>query len=346
MLLEYFLYKSTQNIGPKTTSIQEVVSSCYMRYKMKILNWKKLSNTNFILCLLATCCLSIYAISRFIHNEDVTLVKFTKFQSSADAIYPSISFCLLPPFLEERFYIYGDENINMTSYQRFLKGEIWNENMLDVDYDNVTVSFSDNLLGAYLVSHNYSTEIYRPDHYVSFRSGRRKCFTINAPILRQEALFYFQFYVKNDLFPNGGRSASNRIFTYFHYPGQRFTAYYTIKYNWNDRKNTSNNYIMHFSVRNIDVVSRRNIRQEPCLEEWKKFDQYVMDQTIKQAKCRPPHWPSTLNTSLCLNTTLMKIFARQPSTAYVEAQTPPCKIIDRLDYRFEEVDANTDTYRQ
>ena len=312
---------------------------------MKVLNWNCLSNINFLLCLLASACLSIYSISRFIDNEDVTLVKLTKFQSTKDAIYPSLSFCILPPFLERKFDMYSNNDINMTSYTSFLKGDIWDERMLDVDYDDVSVNLSDNLLGAYLVSHDRNAQAVNLDHYTSFRSSRRKCFTINAPILRQKPLFFYRLYVKNDIFPSGKRSDDSRIFTYFHYPGQRFTSYYTIKYDFKDRKNPNESYVMIYSISNIDVVTRRNTLQEPCIEKWKNFDKYLMDEMVMKAGCHPPHWSSTQNFSLCKNKVQMKKFSRQPSTATVEMHIPPCKIIDRLDYFYEEIDAKNDDWK-
>ena len=108
---------------------------------------KKCKQEDFF-CLIATIGLSIYSIYRYALNEDNTVVKVTKYLSSKDAIYPSISFCILPPFLRDRFEVYGDSGVNMTSYINFLEGKLWDERMLMVDYDNVTVSLSDNLISA------------------------------------------------------------------------------------------------------------------------------------------------------------------------------------------------------
>ena len=66
-----------------------------------------------MLCLLATICLSIYSFSRYNKNEDTTSIKITSFLSTKDAIYPSMSFCILPPFIEEKFQVYGDIEIKM-----------------------------------------------------------------------------------------------------------------------------------------------------------------------------------------------------------------------------------------
>ena len=121
----------------------------------------------------------------------------TKFHSSKEAIYPSFSICILPPFLENKFKIYDTPDVNMTSYIQFLQGKLWDERMLEVDYDNVTISLSDNLLDSEFMTHDRKMSTWYPFHYVSFRSSRRKCFTINAPFTDQKPIKGLSLFIKN-----------------------------------------------------------------------------------------------------------------------------------------------------
>ena len=109
---------------------------------MEILSWQRINNIFHLLCIAATASLTIYCMCLYYRNEDVSVVQFTKFYSSKEAPYPSFSFCILQPFLEKKFDMYGGE-INMTTYIKFLEGKLWDERMLDVEYDNVTVSLKD-----------------------------------------------------------------------------------------------------------------------------------------------------------------------------------------------------------
>ena len=97
-------------------------------------------------------------------------------------------------------------------------------------------------------------------------------------------------------------------------------------------------YTMEFTVRNIDVITRRNKFKSPCIDDWKHYDKYIMENKMRKVGCRPPHWETTSNLSLCSNEFQMKPFAEQPSTIEVESFPPPCKVIDRLDYVFSEFD--------
>ena len=314
---------------------------------MAIINRKCLGFTFSMICFLATMGLSIYVMYRYSKDEDTTLVRVTKFHSSKDAIYPSFSFCIFPPFLEKKFEVYGDYSINMTSYTEFLDGKTWDERFLKVDYDNVTVSLSDNILEGYYVTHstiNYDEFVQKnmeTHHYVSFRSSQRKCFTIDAPFYENQLLYYVGVNINEGIFPDGkrhGRFDTNWMKTYLHYPGQRFTAYQTVKNDFSPRQNKNRNYFIIFQTQNIEVITRRNRIREPCEEDWKNYDTHIMEGMMKKAGCCPPHWKTILDLPICSKPSQMKTFSRQPDTAKIASFIQPCKVISNLDYNYEEFD--------
>ena len=296
-----------------------------------------------MICILATIGLSIYSMYRYSLNEDTTQVRVTTFLSSKDSIYPSLSFCILPPFLKNNFTIYEDENINLTSYQKFLKGDFWDDKMLKVDYDRVTIALSDNLINGTYKTHSRKVGIvdWNVQYFVSFRSLQRKCFTIRAPTPTNGLLLHSWLKIKNDIFPEGKISDDQKIYTYLHYPGQRFTAYYTIKNDFDSRQNKSDNYRMVFRVQNIDVIVRRNKMHEPCLDGEQHYDDLYIQKWTQTVGCRPYHWnfeDKNDKTPICSNSSQMKKFLMQPDTIDVESFTPPCKTIDQLEYIYHEED--------
>ena len=300
---------------------------------------KQVSWIYFTICLLTTIGLLIYSISRYLANEDTTLVKVTQFLSTKVAIYPSLSFCILPPFLEEKFDVYGNPEINMTSYRNFLDGTFWDNRLLRIDYDNVTVSFSDNLISAGFRTHSGTLSNWNAwdaDNYVSFRSSKRKCFTINAPFPSMGPLMRFRLRIKRKFFPGEKTPTGKKIYSYLHYPGQRFTAYYTIKTDFTSMHSKDYNYKIEFDVRNIDVITRRNKFLEPCVEDWRNYDDRFMQNKVNEVGCRPPHWKTISDLPLCSDAIQMKSFSRQPRTAEIESFGPPCSVIYRLDYTYHE----------
>ena len=174
---------------------------------------------------------------------------------------------------------------------------------------------------------------------VSFRSSVRKCFTFDIPFLEKKQVFMFGIRVKNSFFPQGVRPTTkdeHRFSVYFHYPGQRFTSIYTIKYDWEPKSNRSNPYHMQYEMKDVEVNRHRIRPQEPCIEDWKNYDQILMDKIMLKAGCRPSHWETARNFSLCSNSEQMAYFVDQPSTATVEAFGPPCTVIENLHYRYYE----------
>ena len=301
---------------------------------MAFINLKYIKYFYLIICILATVCLSVFSIHRYLSNEDTTLVKITKFASSKDAIYPAFSFCIFDPFLKEKFDIYQDEKINMTSYVKFLKGELWDDRMLIVEYESVTVSLSESLTSAGFVTISREVFDWNVEHYVSFQSPERKCFTIIAPIQEQSQLYYSWFSVNYNIFPSGKRSNRQKIFMYLHYPGQRLSEYTTLnsKFNLNNTKN----YRMKFELNNIDVMTRRNKVHEPCIEKWQEYDFYFMQNWQIEVGCRPPQWTKQNDLPVCSKAIQMQNFSREPLDSKIDSFDPPCKVIDQLDYTYQE----------
>ena len=328
---------------------------------MKILSWPQFYCIFHFICLVVTLGLAISCLVKYFSNEDLSRVDYRRFHHNSDEnVYPSVSWCIINPFLEDKLKLYN-EDFNVTSYSYFLQGLHWDDRMLNVEYDNVTVSLEDNLNLIWLQLHNDSYYIYhhpgnvsnppgwRPNFFVSFRSAIRKCFTFDIPFLEEELVFNFATDVRNGIFKNGvrptffGFDGSNPddgggLFVYFHYPGQRLTSYYTIKYEWDTKKNDSKPYLMKFGIKDIEVIKHRHRKEEPCLEDWKNFDQLVMDDLMLKSGCRPIHWNTNQNLSLCSQQEQMIHFADQPSTTEVLSYGPPCRVFENLHYSYHEKD--------
>ena len=318
---------------------------------MAIINRKSLSGTYSMICVFTTIGLIIYAMYRFSKDEDTTLVRVTKFHSSKDAIYPSISFCILQPFLEKQFKVYNDNTINESSYTEFLDGKIWDERFLKVDYDNVTVSLTDYLLRAEFTFNDYdhhemTTKTTVTYQYVSYRSSKQKCFTIDVPFWENKQLEIFVVNINAGIFQNRKRHSrkdTNWMEIYLHFPGQRFTASYNLKDDFSSRQNKTTNNVMQFNTRNIEVLTRRNRIREPCEEDWRNYDIYVMKAMMKKAGCRPPHWKTIIDLPICSRPDQMKSFARAPKPREIESFIiQPCKVLSDFDYKYEEYNSTDD----
>ena len=157
--------------------------------------------------------------------------------------------------------------------------------------------------------------------------------------------------LQNTIFPKGIRpqyhpfngtnpDTGGGFATYFHYPGQRFKSYYSMKFDWKERDDDTGDYKMRFAVRDIEVLNHRNKVNKPCIEDWRNYDQVVMDGIMRNVGCRPPHWDTTLkNLTLCSTAAEMKYFKDGPTTAEVQTVHQPCNVIENLHYDYLEKDS-------
>ena len=301
-------------------------------------------------CLINAIGLASKCLLKFLENDNLTSVGYKKFHKNEYHIYPSISWCIKHPFLEHELKKYAD-GINVTSYSNFLQGLYWDRRMLHVEFDDVTPSLLDNQLTVRLRYHDKTGYYYDhiskysyptgwvPYFYVSFRSSARKCFTFDIPFSENKPVKVFAVEMRNNIFPRGVRptgSYNGGFNVYHHYPGQRLTSIYTIKYDWEPKSNQSKPYHMRYEIRDVEANRHRIQPQEPCIEDWKNYDQIVMDEIMSAAGCRPPHWEATHNLSLCSNPNHMAYFYDQPLPAAIEKFGPPCTVIENLQYRYYE----------
>ena len=93
---------------------------------------------------------------------------------------------------------------------------------------------------------------------------------------------------------------------------------------------------MTFIIKDVELVTRRNRSPEPCVEDWRNFDQLIMEKIMHEAGCHPPHWQSNSHLPICSNATQMKSFANQPRD--IAHFDPPCRNIERVEYVYVEED--------
>ena len=209
-----------------------------------------------LICILATIAMTIYCIYQYQLNKDVSIVEFKEFNTDEDFIYPSITLCFKTKFIEDKLND-DEKGIDLTSYSNFLLGEYWNDNMMDIDFDNVTTRIEDYLLGAriwsfytldlgwveyiYLnkkvlnsepISSGWSTEkSFNPKFYASFRDVLGKCFSFDIPNNLPDKIHIFELFFNNSIFPNATRPRNYGFGVKIHYPNQLLTSNF-MKYSW------------------------------------------------------------------------------------------------------------------
>ena len=335
------------------------------------LDWKIAKYIFYTLCVTATIGFIVFCFHEYMLNQDLCLVDFRKFNGNKVNLehgkYPSVSLCTYSPFLREKLNNkkYG-QNINLDSYRNFLAGDYWDEKMLSIDYDDVTIPVYESVIAFGVQNQNWSwvwyeypakEEDWKRDGwtgpYISYRSASRKCFTFDIPYLRGRQIIRFGIKLKNTLFANtnfvrpsrnnGSDTGSVGFEVLLHYPLQLVrSAFAGIgKWNWPPRSNkrSEKNYEMTLNIQNINVIVRRNkpAQNDPCDEDWLNYDENAWRNEMDRTGCRSPLAAKYKSIPLCSNKEQMK---QVVPLDHEELDKFPlcCRRIEKLQFDYDEGD--------
>ena len=266
------------------------------------------------ICLIAFLGCAMWCTITYLLDYDTCLVDFKFYNENPSYVYPSISIMIINPFLDERLREYG-EGINATTYSKFLSGQYWDERMLDIDYDNVTIDLNDYFIGYEMLSDNFSvitidnftdnpaTSYGWRKPYKNFRSHAWQTFAIDPPFdtFGGVTRFLVQTWIKirTDLFKNSIRQSLydydpdspnwGGFEVWFHYPNQLMESWHLGmgKWFWPYRnENSTKNFVMVFERSKMDVLQRRNKRSSPCVEDGINHDNHLIEEIMSRNGCR------------------------------------------------------------
>ena len=200
-----------------------------------------------------------YCVYRYKSDDDVSRVSFELFHDNTDYSYPATTLCIYNPFVGHKLERYG-AGVNITTYSKFLQGKYNDSRMLGIPYDNVTLSVKDVFLQVsvklqddsliWMYDSKNNDSIFHSNKsggggsliYVNYRSGIKKCFSIEIPYFHQKLVRSLFIKIKANVFHNGKRPANPRFDgnnvdeggfkIAFHYPIQYYRSFGTWKYQW------------------------------------------------------------------------------------------------------------------
>ena len=265
----------------------------------KIPGCNVLHNAFRLVCILTTIALVIWCCIEFNENEDVCEVSFKKFHEDKDSIYPELTFILPNRFDETALRSY-DESFNEYNYSKFLNGvSHWDEKMLDVDFDKVSMRLED-----YVLETCFYETMFGPcktngliKQYDDFGAVET---TLHFP--PDKIIWGASIKLKNSIFYNGLRPANafhEGLVVSFAYPHQRYRSMASVFQKWPVRSNESTkNYIMRFTLKSMEVLRRRPKKNKLCYD-MEDYDAKIRDIIIEKSGCRPIMWNTNRSEPLC-----------------------------------------------
>ena len=309
-----------------------------------------------ILCLVATGYLFRHESLKYFRNEDSSLVDYRTFHETERDIYPSISIC---------FYgmgIYKSQKLNetygiedATEYVKFLMGDIWNDDMLEIKFDDVTFDIEDrvneiSVMGAdgiqdYLykwVKHNEGTNdtakrlesssnvAHTFPLRTTYRHAAGKCFSLDLSVEEMPDIHGQLINIVAITFKTI-RIQDINIYYIINYPGQILRGFVLgAEIFWNLQITSGHVKKKIFLLDIIEVFRKRSTVEKPCKENWKGDYDAIMRDVITMADCKPPHWNIFTEYPVCntkekiKNASIQYTHLKHASPTFLKQFKPPC----------------------
>ena len=121
------------------------------------------------LCVVTAMGMFVYCVYQYEQNRDVSMVDFREMNDEDDNIYPAVSICISTRLLEKTMEN-GSTKTDLTNYWSFLSGDYWDDEYLDVSYDNVTEPIENFFLGAsawsvYTLAEGWTQYLYPVENF-------------------------------------------------------------------------------------------------------------------------------------------------------------------------------------
>ena len=305
----------------------------------------------YLFCLTLTIGMTINWSLQYSLNEDLSRIKFKHYQDTEDDVYPDLSLCLGSLFDTKKLAEF-DPPINESNLISFLNGEEYEDQFLTINYSDIIYNLDNFVKNFWFRWQNGSTKSYTKASleesifYNSFTGFWRNkffnCFGIQVPktLLKKEPKVYiegFGVHLNTSIFPQGTREVG-KFATFLHYPNQILLSIPTVKYKFQSRLNDSA-YNMKYIVNGMDTLRRRQKSEDPCNENWKNFDNDVIEMNVKKVGCKNIYHKNPADWPVCNNTMdIRKANFPFRSDIIRKKYNPPCKQVDKMHYVYEEMD--------
>ena len=323
--------------------------------------WKCIDYGFKFLCALVTFILVGYCCYNYFLDEDETLVSFKQFDKRPEDILPSFSVCITSPYEESKLKKYGP-NVTGNAYSAFLSGDIWQENLHGIEYDDIALKPKEYVTGysTFYFDTTFDNKTYEAvetekqeelntlvQPTTRLKMSNLMCLGIDFPIERSVKILGRGIKIKTSIFKDGIRSgfmhalSKDRGFAIMiHYPHQIFRNRWW-KSNWPARPlNASKSYVITYDIRGMEVVRYRDKRGQRCQEEFPEYDDQATQDILLSVGCKPPYIHAKNNLTACTTLQQMKEITERQIQLWSEDNPKylPCNGLERISYEVTESD--------
>ena len=301
---------------------------------------------SFIICFKASCLLAAsimigYWVYKFHKNDDIASIEYKSIMDLDDVVLPELSLCLREPFLTEPLNKIG---VTKLEYHEYLMG-IRNstKNYQNIDHNNVTLNIFEYFVRAGIRYNHKNKQVIgdcydtRNCSYFNFKNNYNgimkgtffKCFGVEINKLFSKHIdFFLLLFNKNLSYVIGEAGASVLS---FNLPNQLIRNFHGMQpFRWS---NDTELGIDLLEVSSIEILERRNKKEEPCTDDWMSYDKTIEQRHLESVGCRAPYQAIQSEIPVCdtkekMNESLMNI------QELAQKYDPPCKEMPNIVYNY------------
>ena len=319
---------------------------------MSFHTWDVVTTLFKVMCGLVVVFMIGFWLYKYQKNEDLCLVDYKFVKDFKEKVLPVFNVCFVGGIMD-KLLNQVDPNITGPTYLEYLRGKVFEEKFNSIDYNRITVNLTDYLAEVFIQWKNGSNAKYTfPDENMPIETSVTfsgfipstwhflKCFGTEVKHEYKDDVGYvFSLYKRAGLLGND-RDVSGQVYSMFHYPKQlqhTTKQYKPLRF---DQNFTENNIKMHL-ISNIEILKRRNKRNEPCLDGEDFYDDLHVHNHIEKVGCRAPYLAPYKDYPKCSTQREleMSIYSWEPvAERYVQGKykVVPCQGMSKIEFTYNE----------
>ena len=258
-----------------------------------------------IICVTVVVCMVCYWIYKYeVEDRDIGVVDYVLVKEiPEDMKIPVVSLCLRDPFLQNKLSLIND-SIDTTEYKNYLKGEIQNTTLDQIDYKNATLHLRDYFTFVQELWVNESA--YRNssrfvDHKVVFDGFYREENFLRCFLLKSEMETHLEsiviYYDMQKLDHEWGKHVKLPLmYLKVHYPEQFLLGDNPLLITYPLSVSTNATYYQ-IKINEVEILKRRPSRKKSCLMDIDHYDSKILVEHCHRKGCcdtfldNPKHFP-------------------------------------------------------
>ena len=275
-------------------------------------------------CFISVLCLVSVWVHKFMKDEDLCLVEYKSLGTTTDTYLPDVSLCIQYPFLDEKL---NDLGTNTTAYYKHLSGDDFNENLLSINYTNVTFDLEKYYHGTRVYGDGEVDENMEGEFNTRFNGfffgDFIKCYGIDTKTSNVQHFEYIVHYFKLDAVDF---LSTKKVYAVIHAPSQL-----VLSVNQKEVKFEGHGNGMELLISKVEVLRQRNKPKEPCVMQ-RNWNDLLLLKHVKEIGCLPSYQESNKKFPMCSAINETKRWYNIWDKTRNERDYLPCQQMPRIDF--------------